>query len=90
MYLILNKEHLTFPYSTNILLRMLTGKYEELSYPKNQKMCDLVIVTSSREKATPSSGTSPLASYKEVPPPPPEIEWSIIQSKTDFMLVEEY
>ena len=26
---------------------------------------------SSRENATPSSGTSPLASYKEVPPPPP-------------------
>ena len=25
---------------------------------------------SSRENATPSSGTSPLASYKEVPPPP--------------------
>ena len=26
---------------------------------------------SSRENATPSSGTSPLASYKGVPPPPP-------------------
>ena len=26
---------------------------------------------SSRENATLSSGTSPLASYKEVPPPPP-------------------
>ena len=26
---------------------------------------------SSRENATPSSGTSPVASYKEVPPPPP-------------------
>ena len=25
----------------------------------------------SRENATPSSGTSPLASYKEVAPPPP-------------------
>ena len=30
---------------------------------------------SSRENATPSSGTSPLATYKEVPPPPgPKIE----------------
>ena len=29
---------------------------------------------SSRENATPSSGTSPLASYKEVPPPPPGID----------------
>ena len=42
-------------------------------------MCDPILVTllkmrphysqSSRENATPSSGTSPLASYKEVPPP---------------------
>ena len=57
-------------------------KYEELSYPKTQKMCDPMLVTllkmrpqcshSSRENATPSSGTSALASsYKEVPPPPP-------------------
>ena len=55
-------------------------KYQELSYPKNQKMCDPILVTllkmqphysqSSRENATPSSGTSPLASYKEVPPHP--------------------
>ena len=49
-------------------------------------MCDPILVTlakmrpqcshSSRENATPSSGTSPLASsYKEVPPPhPPELE----------------
>ena len=29
---------------------------------------------SSRENATPSSGTPPLASYKEVPPPPPGAE----------------
>ena len=56
-------------------------KHEELSYPsKNPKMCDPIQVTlvkmqlhyshSSRENATPSSGTSPLASYKEVPPRP--------------------
>ena len=53
-------------------------KCEELSYPKNPKMYDPILVTllkmrrhysqSSRENATPSSGTSPLASYKEVPP----------------------
>ena len=53
-------------------------KYEELSHPKNQKMYDLILVTllkmrphysqSSRENATPSSGTCPLASYKEVSP----------------------
>ena len=47
--------------------------------PKNPKICDPVLVTllkmrphysqSSRENATPSSGTFPLASYKEVAPP---------------------
>ena len=56
-------------------------KYEQLSYPKNPKMYDPILVTllkkqphhsqSSRENATPSSGTSPLASYTEVPAPPP-------------------
>ena len=45
-------------------------------------MCDPILVTllkmqphnsqSSRENATPSSGTAPLASYKEVPPSPRE------------------
>ena len=54
-------------------------KYEELSYSKNQKMCHPILVTllkmrphysqSSRENATPSSGTSPSASYKEAVPP---------------------
>ena len=44
-------------------------KYEELSYPKKQKMCDPILVI--LLKMRPSSGTSPLASYKEVPPPPP-------------------
>ena len=55
-------------------------KYEELSYPYNQKMCDPILVIllkmrphysqSSRENATPSNGTSLLASYKEEHPPP--------------------
>ena len=55
-------------------------KYEELSYPKNQKMCDPILVTllkirphysqSSRENATPSSGTSPLAAIRKYPSPP--------------------
>ena len=55
-------------------------KYLELPNPKNQKICDPILVTvlkmrphysqSSCENATRSSGTSPLASYKEVPPPP--------------------
>ena len=44
-------------------------------------MCDPVLVTllemrpnysqSSRENAAPSGGTSPLASYEEIPPPSP-------------------
>ena len=56
-------------------------KYEELSYPNNPKICDPILVTllkmrphysqSSRQNATPSSCTSPLVSYKEVPSPPP-------------------
>ena len=51
-------------------------KCEALSNPKNPKICDPILVTllkmrphysqSRRENATPSSGTSPLASYKEV------------------------
>ena len=75
------KNTLLFTYNTNILVRLLTvNNYEELSYPKNQKMCNPILVTllkmrphssqSSCENATPSRGTSPLASYKEVPPPP--------------------
>ena len=71
------KNTLLFTYNTNILVRLLTvNNYEELSYPKNQKMCDPILVTllkmrphysqSTRENATPSSGTSPLASYKEI------------------------
>ena len=54
-------------------------KCEELSYPKDPKICDPILVTlskiqprysqSGRKNATLSSGTSPLASYKEVPLP---------------------
>ena len=67
----------------NFVIETILNPYLiEFSYPKNPKMCDPILVTllkmqpyssqSSRENATPSSGTSPLASYKEVPPPPPE------------------
>ena len=72
------KNSLLFTYSTKNSGTFANSKYEELSYPKNQKMCDPVLVTllnmrphysqSSRENATPSSGTPPLASYKEVTP----------------------
>ena len=59
------KNTLLFTYSTNIHAKR---KYEELSYPKNPKMCDPILVTllkmqphsshSSRENGTPSRGTS--------------------------------
>ena len=74
MYLPYITFHLQYKHSDTFPNR----KYGELSYPKNKKMCDPILVTllkmrphytqSSRENATPSSGTSPLASYKEVPP----------------------
>ena len=53
--------------------------FQNFVIPEIPKMCDPILVTllkmqphysqSSRENATPSSGTSPVASYKEVPPP---------------------
>ena len=63
-------------------------------------MCDPILVTllkmqphysqSSRENATPSSGTSPVDSYKEVPPPPPppghEISLNLITDGTSINL----
>ena len=73
------KNKLLFAHSTNILVRLLAVNMKtELSYPKNPKMCNSILVTplqmqphysqSSRENSTPSSGTSPVASYKEIPP----------------------
>ena len=74
------KNTLLFICSTNILVRLLTVNMKNCLTPKNPKMCDPILVTlskmrphysqSGREKATPFSGTCPLASYKEVPPPP--------------------
>ena len=73
------------------MVHLLTLKYEELSYPKNQEMCDLILVTllkmrphdsqSSRKNATPSSCTTLLASYKKPIPPPPPTGPSILQSQ---------
>ena len=67
-----------FIYSSNILVRLLTVNMKNCLTSKNPKMCDPILVTllkmrpyysqSSRENATPSSGTSLVASYKEVPP----------------------
>ena len=72
------EEHLTFHLQYKHSGTFAIRKYEELSCPKNQKMCDLILVTllkmrphysqPSRENAIPSSGTCPLASYKDVWP----------------------
>ena len=65
--------------TTNIVVRLLTVNMKNCLTQKNPKMCDPILVTllkmqphsgqSSRENVTPSSGTSSLASYKEVHPP---------------------
>ena len=75
----LNEEHFTFLLQHKHSKPLANRKYEELSYPKNPKMCDPILVTllevrpyysqSSRENVTPSSDTSLLASYKAVPSP---------------------
>ena len=56
----MNQRALYFTFSTSILLRLLTVNVKNCVTPKSQ---------SSSANATPSSGTSPLASYKEVPSP---------------------
>ena len=81
MYLILIKEHFTFHLQYKHSGTFANGKCEEVSHPKNQEMCDHILVTllkmwthdsqPNRENATPSSGTSPLPCYEEVNPPPP-------------------
>ena len=50
-------------------------KYEEQSYPKKSENLRPHYSQSSRENATSSSGTSPVASYKAVLPPQPWELW---------------
>ena len=61
------KNTLLFNYSTNILVRLLTVNMKNCLTPKNPKMCDPTS-GNSIENATPSRGTSLLASIKEVLP----------------------
>ena len=75
----LNEEHFTFHLQYKYPGTFANRKYEQLSYPKNPKMCDSILVSplkmqpyysqSGRENVTPSSGTSVLASYKKVSHP---------------------
>ena len=74
------KNTLLFTYCTNILVRLLTvnmnnslpQKSENVRpHSNNYLKMQPHYSQPSRENATPSNGTSPLASYNEVPPPPP-------------------
>ena len=76
MYLILNKERFTFHLQCKHSDTFGYCKYEELSYPNIRNVRPVLVTLlkmqcqdsqSSCENATPSSCTSPLASYKEVP-----------------------
>ena len=68
MYLILSEEHFTFHLQYKHSDTFANCKYEELSYSKNQKMYNPILVTilkmqphngqSSHENVTPFSGTS--------------------------------
>ena len=74
----LNKKHFTFHLQCKHSGTFAHREYEELSYPKKVEnvrphSSNLLKMQphdsqSSSENATPSSGTSPLASYKEVAP----------------------
>ena len=67
--------------------------------PKSQKMFDSILVTllktrphysqSSLENATPSSGTSPLASYKAVPQPPPPPPGQIVDFSAEMVAYQK-
>ena len=75
----LNEERFSFHLQYKHSGSLLTINMKNCLTPENPKMCDPILVTlskmcphfsqSSAEYVTPSSGTSPLASYKEVTSP---------------------
>ena len=65
------KNTLLFICSSNILVRLLIVNMENCLTPQKSENVRPHYSQSSRENATPSSGTASLASYKEVPPPRP-------------------
>ena len=81
MIVTFNKQQLSELFNRDHFESLLNRIFQEFPHSKIPKMCDPILVTllkmrphssqSSRENVTPSSGTSPLASYKEVTPPPP-------------------
>ena len=66
----LNEEHFTFHLLYKHSATFANRRYEELSHSKKTENVRPHYSQSRRENATPSSGTSPLASHKEVRPPP--------------------
>ena len=64
----LNEKHVTFRVRYKHSGTFANCKYEELSYPKKSENVR-PNCSNSIENAAPSNGPSPLASYKEVPPP---------------------
>ena len=66
----LNEEHFTFHLQYKHSGTFANRKYEELSYPPKSENAR-PHSSNSLKNATPSSGTSPLAYYKEETPTPP-------------------
>ena len=94
------KNTLLFIYSTNILVILFTVIMKNCLTPQNPEMCDPILVTllkmrphysqSSRENATPSSGSFPLVSYKEVPPIPRKRKFLHKSDREAFRLAYEW
>ena len=65
------KNALLFTYSKNILVRLLTVNMKNCLTQESKNMRPLqVTLLKMRPHYSQSSSTSPLASYKKVPPPP--------------------
>ena len=64
----MNKEYFTFHLQYKHSGTFANRKCEELFYPQKSENVRPYF-SNSIKNATPSSGASPLASYKEVPPP---------------------
>ena len=65
------KNALLFTYSKNILVRLLTVNMKNCLTQESKNVRPLqVTLLKMRPHYSQSSGTSPLASYKKVPPPP--------------------
>ena len=66
------KNALLFTYSKNILVRLLTVNMKNCLIQESKNVRPLqVTLLKMRPHYSQSSGTSPLASYKKVAPPPP-------------------